>query len=313
VNTKKLAGAGAAAVGAATAVTALLLGSTTAVAAEDDSYPDYAYGVSASGLLKIDPLPYVKSEDGEPVGDRLLSIGDVLGEHEDDIALGVLTAEASAGKAETAVTELNLLNLLRADLVRTWCDDGEGGLEIVNGTILGKKIPDTSVAENKLDVSPLVSLTLNHQRRNSDDSLTVTGIELNVLPGGASNLTDTLTDEEKSALPALGALIGKPLDDTASTVGDLVDGLGVSPVSLDEPLQTITIGTANCHESGDGDGGNGNGNGDGDDNGDGDGDNGDGGGDNGDGDNGDGDSDDTSTLPAAPAPTVVEAALPVTG
>ncbi len=313
MNTKKLAGAGAAAVGAATAVTALLLGSTTAVAAEDDSYPDYAYGVSASGLLKIDPLPYVKSEDGQPVGDKLLSIGDVLGDHEDDIALGVLTAEARAGKAETAVTELNLLNLLRADLVRTWCDDGEGGLEIVNGTILGKKIPDTSVAENTLDVSPLVSLTLNHQRRNSDDSLTVTGIELNVLPGGASNLTDTLTDDEKSALPALGALIGKPLDDTASTVGDLVDGLGVdNPVKLDEPLQTITIGTANCHQSGDGDDNGGNGNGDGDDNGD---------GDNGDGDNGDGDgdngsdngSDDTSTLPAAPAPTVVEAALPVTG
>jgi hypothetical protein len=305
VNTKKLARA--AAVGAVTSVTALLLGTTPALA-QDDSFPDYAFGLAATGALKINPLPYVESPDGEQAEDQLLGIGDVLGEHEDDIALGVLTAEARGGHAETAVTELNLLDLLRADLVRTWCDDGEGGLEIVNGTLLGKPLPDTSVPGTKVDLSPLLTLTLNDQRRNSDGSLTVTGIELTVLPG-ANNPDEELSDEEKAALPALSSLLGAPLDLGANTVGDVLDGVNGAlgtDVALGSPLQTITIGAANCHEDG-GDGGNGDGdNGDGDN---GDGDNSDGKG----ADNGDGKGADNGDVKAAPAPTVVAAALPVTG
>jgi hypothetical protein len=307
VNTKTLARA--AAVGAVTSVTALLLGSTAAVAQEDE-FPDYAFGIAATGALTIDPLPYVASQNGEWVGDQLLGIGDVLGEHEDDIALGVLTAEAEAGKAETAVTELNLLNLLRADLVRTWCEDGKGGLEIVNGTLLGKPLPDTSVPGTKVDLSPLLTVTLNDQRRNSDGSLTVTGIELTVLPG-ATDPDEELSDEERAALPGLSALLGAPLDLGASTVGEVLDGVNGAlgtDIALGAPLQTITVGAANCHESGNGD---------------------DGGkddGDNGTGDNGKGDDDSgddagdddkggsqSATLPAAPAPSIVAAALPVTG
>jgi uncharacterized membrane protein YgcG len=297
VNTKTLARA--AAVGAVTSVTALLLGNTAAVA-QEDSFPDYAFGIAAAGALTIDPLPYVASHDGKFVGDQLLGIGDVLGDHEDDIALGVLTAEAKAGQAETSVTELNLLSILRADLVRTWCEDGKGGLEIINGTLLGQPLPDTSVPGTKVDLSPLLTLTLNDQRRNSDGSLTVTGIELSVLPG-ATNPDEKLSAEEKAALPGLSALLGAPLDLGASTVGDVLDGVNGAlgtDIALGSPLQTITVGAANCHEKGDG-------------------------GDNGDGGNGDNGSDSgsgtdnggsqSSTLPAAPAPSVVAAALPVTG
>ena len=304
MNTKTLARA--AAVGAVTSVTALLLGNTAAVA-QEDKFPDYAFGIAASGALTIDPLPYVASHDGKFVGDQLLGIGDVLGEHEDDIALGVLTAEAQGGKAETSVTELNLLSILRADLVRTWCEDGKGGLEIVNGTLLGQPLPDTSVPGTKLDLSPLLTVTLNDQRRNSDGSLTVTGIELSVLPG-ATNPDEELTAEEKAALPGLSALLGAPLDLGASTVGDVLDGVNGAlgtDIALGSPLQTITVGAANCHENGGGT------------------DNGDGG-DKGDGDKGSNSGSDSgsskgkggsqsSTLPAAPAPSIVAAALPVTG
>jgi hypothetical protein len=298
VNTKTLARA--AAVGAVTSVTALLLGNTAAVA-QEDTFPDYAFGIAASGALTIDPLPYVASKDGKFVGDQLLGIGDVLGEHEDDIALGVLTVEAKAGKAETSVTELNLLSILRADLVRTWCEDGKGGLEIINGTLLGQPLPDTSVPGTKVDLSPLLTVTLNDQRRNSDGSLTVTGIELSVLPG-ATNPDEELSAEEKAALPGLSALLGAPLDLGASTVGDVLDGVNGAlgtDIALGSPLQTITVGAANCHESGDGGS--------------------DGSSDDGSSDNSGDDSGaaaggaQSSTLPAAPAPSIVAAALPVTG
>jgi hypothetical protein len=299
VNTKTLARA--AAVGVVTSVTALLLGSTPAVA-EEDSYPDYAFGIAAGGLLKIDPLPYVASQDGKWVGDKLLGIGDVLGEHEDDIALGVLTAEAQGGKAETSVTELNLLNLLRADLVRTWCEDGKGGLEIVNGTLLGQPLPDTSVPGTKVDLSPLLTLTLNDQRRNSDGSLTVTGIELTVLPG-ATNRDERLSAEERAALPGLSALLGTPVNPTANTVGDVLDSVNGALGTNAEPgtpLQTITVGAANCHETDGDDNGDDNGRDKGDD-------------DKGKDDNGKSGGQNTSHVPAAPAPSIVAAALPVTG
>ncbi|MCU1660385.1 MAG: hypothetical protein JWR58_450 [Pseudonocardia sp.] len=306
MNTKKLAGAGAA-IGAVTAVTALLLGTTAAVAQETAS--DSAFGLSASGLLKIDPISYVESPDGKHVEKQLLGIGDVLGPHEGDIAFGVLTAEAQGGASETAVTELNLLQLLRADLVRTYCNDGDGGLQIVKGSILGHDLPETPVPSQTLDLSPLLKLTLNDQVRHEDGSLTVTGIELTVLPGGDQNPDRVLTSEERKALPQLADLLGTDPTAGANTVGDVVTGvtgkLGIQ-VDPSKPLQTITIGSATCSASNgngdaksDGNNGNGDGNGNGDNNGDNSGANATAG--------------DTGPVATAPKPQVLNASLPVTG
>lgn len=307
MNTKKLAGVGAAAFTAATAVTALLLGSTAAVAQEAAS--DSAFALSASGLLNIDPISYVESPDGNAAENQLAGIGDVLGENQSAIGVGVLTAEARGGASETSVTKLNLLQLLRADLVRTYCEDGDGGMEIVRGTLLGRDLPETPVPSQVLDVSPLVKLTLNDQVRHEDGSLTVTGIELTVLPGAGENLDRVLTDDERAALPELTGLLGTELP-TVNTVGDLVngvtEGLGVQ-VDPSRPVQTITVGSATC-SAGDGDDdGDANGAGNGDDDGNGNGD-----------DNGDdnGDADDAAEVAAvgvAPAPQVMDASLPVTG
>ena len=314
MKTKKLAGA--AAVGAVTAVTTLLLGATPAFA--QDSTTDSAFALEATGLLDINPISHVESTDGSLVSDELLSIGDVAGEYEDDISLGLLTAEAEAHRAETAVKEVNVLNLLRADLVRTWCDNGEGGLQVVNGTILGKKIPDTAVPGEEIDLSPLLTLSLKDQKRHSDGSLTVTGIELKVLPKADVNMDETLSGEEKAALPVLGDLLGKPLTDGASTVRDVVDELG-GALDFGDDVQTITIGSATCQEgasgsndeaSDDNDGRDDDGKDDGngaDDNG-----NNNDGDDDGDDDGGNDNGDDTD-VKSAPAPSVVKAALPVTG
>jgi hypothetical protein len=306
VKTKKFAGA--AAVGTVTAVTTLLLGASPALA-QEDSASDSAYALSASGILDINPISFVESADGTLVHDELLSIGDVAGPVEDDISVGLLTAEAESNRAETVVKEVNLLDILRADLIRTWCDNGEGGLQIVNGTVLGQPLPDTSVPSEELDVSPLVKVSLNDQKRNTDGSLSVTGIELTVLPAPAvANQDEKLSAQEKAALPLVGDLIGTKLDSSAGTVGDVVGQLG-GTLALDGDLQKITIGNANCQEgaaSGNGDEASDDG-----DNGGSDGDNGDSGDD--DGDSGDGDDSDVKSAEPAPAPSVVQAALPVTG
>ncbi|WP_219415525.1 choice-of-anchor P family protein [Pseudonocardia nigra] len=295
MNTKKLAGA---AFVAATAATALLLGSTAAVAQEPGP-ENWAFGIAAAGALTIDPLPWVKAPAGEQAQDQLLGIGDVLGRHEDDLALGVLTAEVRDNLSETSVTELNLLELLRADVVRTYCEDGEGGLQIIRGSILGQQLPEDPVPGQVLDLSPLLRLTLNDQTRHEDGSLTVTGIELSVLPAAEQNMDETVSTEERQLL---GNLLNVDLlDGGADTVREVVDevtGALGADLNLSKSLQTVTIGAATCQAGGDGDD---NDNGNGDDNAD------DAGDDNG--------SEDVAAgaVPAAPRPQVVEAVLAVTG
>jgi hypothetical protein len=310
VKTKKLAGA--AAVGAVTAVTTLLLGATPAFAQDDDSTGDSAFALSASGVLDINPISDVKSADGTLVHDELLSIGDVAGEYEDDISVGLLTSEAESNRAETAVKEINLLNILRADLIRTWCDGGEGGLQIINGTVLGQKLPETAVPGKDIDVSPLVKVSLNNQKRLTDGSLSVTGIKVTVLPAPeVADPSEKLDSAEKAALPVLGDLLGKELPVNTDTLGGLVGDLGGLAGG---DLQTITIGNATCQEgaasgSNEEAGNDNDGDSSKDDNGD----------DNGKSDNGDDDgsgnggNDSDVKADTAPAPSVVKAALPVTG
>jgi hypothetical protein len=312
VKTKKLAGA--AAVGAVTAVTTLLLGATPAFA--QDSKGDSAFALSASGVLDINPISNVKSTDGKLVHDELLSIGNVAGKYEDDISFGLLTSEAESNRSETVVKEINLLDIVRADLIRTWCKNGDGGLQIVNGSVLGHKLPDTSVPGEDIDVSPLVKVSLNNQKRNTDGSLTVTGIKVTVLPGkkAADESDKKLSTQEKATLPIVGDLLGKELPADTETVNGLVGQL-TGTLALDGDLQTITIGSATCQEGGasgsdenaDDDGKSSNGDDD--------------------KDKGSKDSDkdddgkdkdkdgkkDSDVKSAAPAPTVVKAALPVTG
>jgi hypothetical protein len=236
VKTKKAAFA--AALGAVTAVSALLVGTTAAAAGE--IAPSSAYGIAASGLFDLDPLPAVESTDGEEVSDELIGLG------EGPVSARVLTAEASANAAESSVADLRVAGLLRAKLIRTHCADGEGGLQIVQGSLLGTPLPETAVPETEIDGSPLVSVVLNGQSRDDDGALTVTGIRLTVLPGAAGNLDAPLDAEDRQALPELGDLFGTEFSGPMQTVGDVVKELG----GLDrvEALQTVVIGSATCSE-----------------------------------------------------------------
>jgi hypothetical protein len=292
VTNKRIAGAVAAVATAATA--ALLIGVTPAVADEGDAV-ESAYAFAASGLLDIDPISFVESTDGELVQDELIG----LGERTDDaeaagIFLGVLNAEAEEGRAQASVTRVELLEILRADLVRTWCDGDDAGLELVTGTLLGEELPRFPVGSETIDVSPLIQISFNNQSRDTDGTLNVTGIEIHVLPGADDDVDERVTRED---VGLLNSLLGENLPLDLLTENQVVDALGLTS---DEALQTIVIGSATCPDRGD----------DGDDHGD-DGDNGDHNDD--DGDDGDDDGKDDDGDDAAPAPAIVEADLPVTG
>lgn len=234
VSTKKFTGAGLA-IGAATAATAMLLGTTVASASE----PHYsaAFGVSASGLLDIDPLPFVESEDGDRVTDQLAGIDEGI------LSVGVLNVSAQDGEAESEVLDVELRNILKAEAVTTSCVDGDGGLQVVDLELLGGvdlQIPQDELIKNeRIELTPLARLSLGEQTRNSDDTVTVTGIKVEVLPVPQSRLGEPV-DREETAL--LGGLLGTDLSDTV-VLGDVLGELGLT---TDEALQTVTIGSATC-------------------------------------------------------------------
>lgn len=246
MNSKKLTGAGAAALVSATAVVALVLGSSTAAAGE--ARPSSAFGLSTSGALPIDPLPSVVSKDGKLVRDELLGLSKVPGAGAAGITAGLFTVQAERGAAETSVAQLNIPGLLRGDLIRTSCVNGHGRLQIVNGSVLGHQLPSDSETNQTIDVSPLLRVSLGEETKHKDGTVTVTGIKLEVLPSAGKNLDRQLTDNEKTAVPALGGLLGTKLAPSGTARG-LVDQLSSSfgkSLDLSSSLQTVTIGSATC-------------------------------------------------------------------
>jgi hypothetical protein len=299
VRNKKIVGAGVAVAASA----ALLLGASPAFA-DDESFVDSAYAFSAAGLLDIDPLPAgVESTDGERISKEVIGLGERTDDaRADGIFVGLLNASAEANRSEASVARVELLNILRADLIRTFCVDADpeqSGFEIINGTLLGEDLPETMVPGQEYDLSPLATIVFNDQTRNADGSLTVTGFELKLLPGAGDGRDERLSAADQAALPDLGGLLGVELPTSGiDTEQDLLDTLtGPLGVDLDEALQTITVGVATCTEPGDDDGKD-------EDVIDRD--------DDGSDDEGD-EPDETDETDDAPAPTVVQASLPVTG
>ncbi|MEJ3652319.1 hypothetical protein WEH80_04855 [Actinomycetes bacterium KLBMP 9759] len=252
----------------------MLLGATTAVAAPE---AEHAFALSASGILDIEPISYVEANGDTPVTKELVGLGQAAEDF--GISAGVLTAEAKPGYSESTVAKLNIKDLLKAELVKTWCDHGKGGLELVNAELLGKQLKTPTINDKVIDLSPILRVSLGEETRNEDGSITVTGIKAELLPGRATG-EEELSEEEKAALPAVADLLNLDLAGESTVTGLLGKLQGALPAGVlerTETAQTITVGSATCFD-GAADGntdetndGNGNGN-NGGDNGDGDGD-----------------------------------------
>lgn len=169
---RKLAGASAAGIGAATAVTALLLGTVSGSAAAEPIAS--AYGLAAQGLLPIDPTPLVQAPpDGT---DALVELPSPLG-------VGVLKVAASGNTSSAIAVDLDIADLIKAQIIKATCDNGVGDVSILSGDIGGSALPSDPGVGQDLDLSPIARIVFNTQ---SDDNgvLTVDALRIAVLPGG---------------------------------------------------------------------------------------------------------------------------------
>ncbi|GAA2867060.1 hypothetical protein GCM10010472_25460 [Pseudonocardia halophobica] len=242
VKTSKFAGAGAAAVGAATAAAVLLLGSTAAAA--EPSVDSSASVFRTDGLLSISPSPYAESRDGEHDRQSVADVTALPLHGKPGIGLSALVAEAEGHRAEATVAKVNVLDVLKAEAFRTWCDGADGGsagVDLVNASILGTPVK-APLEEERFDVSPLLRITLNQQDRD-DDSITVTGFTLTLVPG--QDRARDLTDKEQEIAPDLVGLVTGQLPDLRKTPLKTVDDL-LRALSPKGDLLKITVGSATC-------------------------------------------------------------------
>ena len=240
VKTPKLAGAGALAVGAATAATVFLLG-TTAASAEPQVTAESTVLRIDGGVVSAGPSIRARAVDGKADHQELASIQAVPGLKDGGVTAKLLAAKAAGHSAEASIANLNVLGLVKADLVRTWCDGDRGGLQLVGASVLGT---DLSVDQPnaKVDLSPILTVELNNQTR-ADGVLTVEGLVVTVLPANKKP-TDPLSAEEKAAAGGLIPLLGGDVTKVPllKTVKDLTDALHIG----NGDLLRVTIGTATC-------------------------------------------------------------------
>ncbi|MCW0212930.1 MAG: hypothetical protein OJJ54_06200 [Pseudonocardia sp.] len=240
MKTSKWAGAGAAAVGAATTAAVLLMGTAVASADEGDARASSAFGIKASTpLVSIAPVPYARYA-GKPVSDELIGTdGSLAGA---PFAVRLVTAEADEHSAESSVADLDVAGLLKAKLIRTYCEDGNGGLQIVDGSVLGIALPETPAPKVVVSVSPLLTLTLNQKDEHSDGTTTYTGLALDLVTAGVDPKA-ALDGATQGALPGLADVLDRPGLLGAKTVGDLTKAL---PLVGGAPLLSLTVGSATC-------------------------------------------------------------------
>ncbi|MGH3978963.1 MAG: choice-of-anchor P family protein [Pseudonocardiaceae bacterium] len=234
---RKLAGISAASVGAATAVTALLLGTVSGNAAEE--FNDSAYGIASEGLVPIAPTPSVKSTDGQVVKDSLLQLPPPLG-------VGVLEVEAGGNAASAKAVRVNIAELVKADVLHARCDNGEGAVEIIGGSAGGQGLPAGPAPGQGIDLSPIAKIDLNKQTENEDGTLTVEALVVTVLPTAPPQLP--IAPQDLDRLSALAPELALPAPDAAPTVGALREQLQqLNPGLLqDGALLKVTISSATC-------------------------------------------------------------------
>ena len=173
MNSRKLAGASAASVGAATAVVALLLGTVSGNA--DEATKSSAYGIEVVDL--IDPTPFV---DAPP--DDSEALLEVPGEDSELLRVALLKVKAQDFRSKATAVDVNVLGI-EAKLIEAKCENGEGDSSIIGGVSdSGTPLPANPSEGQELDLSPILSIEFNRQDKDGD-KLTVDALVVKLLPG----------------------------------------------------------------------------------------------------------------------------------
>ncbi|MGH3821452.1 MAG: hypothetical protein ACRDRA_01195 [Pseudonocardiaceae bacterium] len=170
MNSRKLAGVGAAGVGAATAVVALLLGTLSGSAQESSAS---AFGIEATGLLPISPMSRVDAPS-----DGRKAFLEVPGPNAHGIYVGVLKSEAEGFRAKATAVNVDILGL-RFNVLESRSENGQGSSSIIKTDDGDGSSPH---AVQKINLSPIVKVEFNRQTRHRD-RLTVDAAVITLLPG----------------------------------------------------------------------------------------------------------------------------------
>ncbi|MDQ4020671.1 MAG: hypothetical protein M3257_03355 [Actinomycetota bacterium] len=236
MNSRKLAGASAASVGAATAVVALLLGTVSGNADEDKDIRSSAFGVAADGLLDIDPTPYV---DAPP--DDSEALLEVPGEDSELLRIALLKVKAQDFRSQATAVDVEVAGI-NIELIEAKCENGEGDSSIIGGVSdNGTPLPSDPFDGQELDLSPVLSIEFNRQERDGD-KLTVDALVVKLLPGG-----DLGTVIQQKDLDLLKKVAPKDLK-VPSTMQEVKSDNPQAPDAQADPTQPGT--PANPAESG---------------------------------------------------------------
>jgi hypothetical protein len=147
-----------------------------------------AYGLSATGAVRVAPVPLVHATPGhKPTRKSLVELAP-----NPVLAASALNAAAAPGQSRASVADLKLHQVgLTASLITATCTNGHGRSSLVNVVLNGRKLavgaaPNTviAVAPKNVGVAPhIVKVVINKQVRNPDSTLTVTAVEVSVSLG----------------------------------------------------------------------------------------------------------------------------------
>jgi hypothetical protein len=257
VNSRKLAGASAASVGAATAVAALLLGTLSGSAGEEPT--SSAFGIAADGLLPIAPTPKVEAPP-----DERKALLEVPGPDAHGIYVALLKVEAEKFRSRATAVKVDILGI-KLKVLEATCENGHGDSSIIKTDDSGGK--SSPVAGQEINLSPILKVEFNRQHRDRD-KLTVDAAVISLLPSDKRNAVLSAKDlnlfqsiaGHKYKVPTMAQVqdahtkSGAPAG-TPATVTDLVSSLKVLNPSLVSPaaghgaLEEIVISSASCREA----------------------------------------------------------------
>jgi hypothetical protein len=255
VNSRKLAGASAASVGAATAVAALLLGTLSGSAGPEPTAS--AFGIAAEGLLPIAPTPKVEAPP-----DERKALLEVPGPNSNGLYVGVLKVEAEKFRSKATAVKVDILGI-KLKVLEATCEDGHGDSSIIKTDDGGKS---SSPVGQELNLSPILKIEFNRQHHEGD-KLTVDAAVISLLPADKRNAVLSAKDlnlfqtaaGHKYKVPTMAQVqeahtkSGAPAG-TPATVTDLLSSLKVlnpalvSPTAGHGALEEIVISSASCRE-----------------------------------------------------------------
>lgn len=139
-----------------------------------------AFGLSASGLVAIQPLVPLDSTNGFQQRSQV-KVNPAAGVH-----IGVVNTEVDVNRAKASVTDLKLqlagldVAALSASVIRATCVDGVGQATLASAKIGAVPLDLAPAPNTTVPVPGVASIVLNKQTRNADGSLTVTAIWIEI-------------------------------------------------------------------------------------------------------------------------------------